>query len=145
MTTPYKKALPKFHNRYAREFYDGCKQRKLLIQRCKGCGRFRFPPTPMCPECNSMEHEFTAVSGRGTVAAYTVIPGFEPRAVPMFTWPPDGYPIVVAIVELPDADGVHVATNVVGCDPKDVKVGLPVSVVFEDVTPEITLPKFKPR
>lgn len=145
MAATYQKPLPRFHNRYAREFYEGCKQRKLLIQRCKACGKFRFPPTPMCPECNSMKHEFAQVSGKGTVAAFTVIPGFEPRAVPMATWPADGYPINVVIIELPDADGVHVASNLVGCEPKDITVGMPVRVVFEDVTPEVTLPKFTPR
>ena len=63
----------------------------------------------------------------------------------MATWPADGYPINVAIVALPDADGVHLASNVVGCEAKDLKVGMKVSVVYEDVTPEVTLPKFKPR
>lgn len=145
MTTSYQKPLPRFHNRYARQFYDGCKQRKLLIPRCTACGKYRFPPTPMCPECNSTKLEWTPVSGKGAIAAFTVIPGFEPRAVPMATWPADGYPINVVIVELPDAGGVHLASNLVGCQPKDIQVGMPVSVVFEDVTPEITLPKFKPR
>ena len=141
----YQKPLPKFHNRYAKQFYDGCKQRKLLIQRCSGCGKHRFPPTPMCPRCNSMKHEFTAVSGEGVIASFTTIHNLEPRALPMATWPADGYPINVAIVALPDADGVHLASNVVGCEAKDLKVGMKVSVVFEDVTPEVTLPKFKMR
>lgn len=145
MTAKYAKPLPRFHSKYAKVFYDGCKNRSLLIQRCKGCGRFRFPPQPMCPECHSLEEEWTKVSGNGTIATFTVIPRYEPRAVPMATWPADGYPINVAIIELPDAGGVRIASNIVECDPKDLKVGMPVKVVFEDVTDEVTLPKFKPR
>lgn len=145
MAATYQKPLPKFHSRYAKQFYDGCKQHKLLIQKCSGCGKHRFPPTPMCPRCNSMTHEFVPVSGEGVVASFTTIPRLEPRAVPMATWPADGYPINVVIVALPEADGVHLASNMVGCEAKDLKVGMKVSVVFEDVTPEVTLPKFKPR
>ena len=145
MAENYQKPLPRFHNRYAKDFYDGCKNRDLLIQRCKTCGKFRFPPQPMCPVCNSMEQEWTPVSGDGTVFTFAVIPGFEPRAVPMATWPADEYPINVAIIELPDAGGVHIVSNIVECEIEDIKVGMPVSVVFEDVTEEVTLPKFRPR
>ncbi len=145
MTTKYQKPLPRFHSRFAKDFYDGCKRHTLLIQRCGTCGKFRFPPQPMCPECNSMKQEWAQVSGEGKVLTFTVIPGYEPRAVPMATWPAEAYPINVAIIELPDAGGVHIASNIVECDPKDIRVGMPVSVVFDDVTDEVTLPKFRPR
>ena len=144
MSAKYEKPLPRFHNRYAKDFYDGCKRSVLLIQRCKDCGKFRFPPQPMCPHCNSLQQEWAPVSGRGKVYTFTVIPGFQPRAVPMATWPADGYPINVALIELPDANGVHIVSNVIGCDAKDIKAGMPVQVVFDKVTDEITLPKFRP-
>jgi hypothetical protein len=142
MNAEYKKPLPRFHNKYAREFYEGCKKHELLIQRCS-CGKFRFPPQDMCPECNSMEFEWTKVSGEGRIVTFTVIPHFEPRSMPMASWPGDGYPIMVIVVELPDADGVHIVSNIIDCEPEDIKVGMPVKVVFDDVTEEITLPKFK--
>lgn len=144
MSAKYAKPLPRFHNRYAKDFYDGCNRSVLLIQRCKDCGTFRFPPQPMCPHCQSMNQEWSPVSGRGKVYTFTVIPGFEPRAVPMATWPADGYPINVALIELPDAGGVHIVSNIIGCDARDIKVGMPVEVVFDKVTDEITLPKFRP-
>ena len=144
MSAKYEKPLPRMHNRYAKDFYDGCKRQALLIQRCKDCGKFRFPPQPMCPHCNSMHQEWAPVSGQGKVYTFTVIPGFEPRAVPMATWPADGYPINVAVIELPDADGVHIVSNIIGCDVKDIRAGMPVQVVFDKVTDEITLPKFRP-
>ena len=51
-------------------------------------------------------------------------------------------PYVVALVELDE--GVKMMTNIVDCDPKDVFIGMDVEVVFDDVTDEVTLPKFKP-
>jgi len=75
-------------------------------------------------------------SGRGTVYSFTVTyqnqsPGFR-----------EELPYVLAIVELDE--GVRMMTNVVGCAPDAVRIGMPVQVVFEDVTAEITLPKFRP-
>ena len=51
-------------------------------------------------------------------------------------------PYVIAIVEL--AEGPHITTNIVGCKPEDVQVGMPVIATFDDVTPEMTLVKFRP-
>ena len=62
----------------------------------------------------------------------------------MATWPADGYPINVVIIELPDAGGVHLASNIVDCKAEDIHTGMTVKVVFDDVTDEVTLPKFKP-
>lgn len=143
MTAKYAKPLPRLHSQEAREFYDGCKRHELLIQQCKSCGKFRFPPQRMCPECNSLESKWTKVSGEGKVCSFTVIPHFEPRAVPMATWPADEYPILIVMVELPDANGVHIVSNIINCKPEEIKVGMPVKVVFEDVTEEVTLPKFQ--
>ena len=75
-------------------------------------------------------------SGWGTVYSFTVThqnqaPGFR-----------EELPYVLAIVELDE--GVRMMTNVVGCAPDAVRVGMRVEVVFEDVTPEITLAKFRP-
>lgn len=144
MVTEYKKPLPRLYNKFAKEFYDGCKRHELLIQKCKKCGKFRFPPQMSCPACLSKESEWAKTSGKGKVFTFTVITHYEPRAVPMASWPEDGYPINVVIVELPDAGGVHLVSNMVGCKIEDIKVGMPVQVVFEDINSDVTLPKFKP-
>lgn len=144
MSVAYDRPLPRFYSEGSREFYDAAKKHELRIQQCAKCGRFRFPPQPMCPQCHSLDSRWTRVSGRGTIHTFTVVRHFEPRSVPMFSWPADQYPIIVVIVELPDADGVHVVSNVVGCEPEDLEIGMAVEVVFDDVTDEITLPKFRP-
>ncbi len=96
---------------------------RLRVQRCDDCLTFVHPPVPICPACRSRAWSPTAVSGRATVIGVTVnhqqwLPGFEP-------------PYVVANVALADAPGVHLTTNVTGCEPDDVHVGQVVQVHFE--------------
>lgn len=143
MTEKYDRPLPRFYAEGSRDFYEATKKHELRIQQCAECEQFRFPPQLMCPACRSLKSQWTQVSGRGTIHTFTVVRGYEPRSVPMFSWPADRYPIVVVIVELPDAGGTHIVSNMVDCDPEELEIGMPVEVVFEDVTDEITLPKFR--
>ena len=136
----YQKILPKISEE-TKEFWEGCKKHELRIQRCKKCGTYRFPPRPMCYRCNSMDVEWAKVSGKGNIYAFTVVhsagaesplPGFESE-----------YPYAVVLVELPNAGGVRILSNMVDCELSEIRIGMPVEVVFEPVSEEITLPKFK--
>jgi uncharacterized OB-fold protein len=107
-------------------FWTGGERGQLLINRCQACGHFFHPPGPACWRCRSTDVAPEPVSGRATVAAYTInrqnwIPGFEP-------------PYVVAIVELDDEPDVRLITNVVGVPIEDVRIGMAVEVFFEDWT-----------
>lgn len=109
---------------------------RLRFQRCTSCGLMVHPPGPICPVCRTRTLEPTPVSGRATVASYTVnhqpwIPGFDP-------------PYVVAIVEIDEQPSVRLMTNVVGCPPEDVEVGMLVQVVFEQYE-DVWLPLFEAR
>ena len=124
-------------------FWIGGRRGELLISRCHGCGHFFHPPGPACWRCRSIDVVPEAVSGRATVAAYTVnrqpwIPDFEP-------------PYIVAIVELADEPDVRLITNVVDVSIEDMHVGLEVEVFFEDWTSmsgeeatRVWLPVFRP-
>jgi hypothetical protein len=109
----------------------------MRVQRCNACGRFVFFPRALCPNCFSDRLEWTPVSGRGVVHAFTI-----PHRHPSPAFQPD-LPYVVAIVEL--EEGVRLMTNLVGVapDPTKIAVDMPVEVVYDDVTDEITLPKFR--
>ena len=48
----------------------------------------------------------------------------------------------MAYVEL--EEGVRMLTNIVDCTPEEVSIGMPVEVAFEDATPEISIPLFRP-
>ncbi len=119
------------------EFYWAAARRhELMLQRCDECGRFRFYPRIICPDCLSDTFQWQRVSGRGTVYSFTVI--YRPPT-PAFQ---NQVPYVLALIDLPE--GVRMMSNVVGCDHRDVYIGMPVDVIFDDVSEEITLPKFRP-
>ena len=42
------------------------------------------------------------------------------------------------------ADGVRMVSNLVGCDPAEVKIGMPVRVSIEHVDEATVLPVFRP-
>ncbi len=120
-----------------RPFWEASRRHELVVQRCRACGRHFFYPRAACPHCLSGDLEWQPVSGRGTVHTFTVVHRGQ-RNFPLPT------PYVIAIVEL--AEGPRLMTNLVGieADPAKIRIGLPVEVVFEDVTAEIALPRFRP-
>lgn len=131
----YTKPLPRIDEE-SKGFWEACARHELYVQRCRACQSIRHYPRALCPACLSADTEWLRCSGRGTVYTFTVThqnqaPGFR-----------DGLPYVLAYVELDE--GVRILTNVVGCAVDDVRIGMAVEVVFDDVTADLTLPKFKP-
>jgi hypothetical protein len=98
----------------------------------------------MCPNCNSLNEEWSQVSGKGEVFSYIIVPAYPLRGSPMGYWPQDDYPINIAIIQLSDAKDVRMVSTIVDCPFEDIRVGMPVEVVFDDVSAEVTLPKFRP-
>ncbi|MDP2951966.1 MAG: Zn-ribbon domain-containing OB-fold protein [Chloroflexota bacterium] len=132
----YTRPLPS-PTKFSRGFWEGAKRHELVVQRCRDCGRYRHSPKPACPHCLSTDTEWARVSGRGTVYTYTV----HYRApAPAFG---SDLPLVTALIEL--EEGPLMMSNIVGCPPEKVSIGMPVEVVFEDATEQITFPRFKPR
>jgi len=122
-----------------RPFWDACRRRELVVQRCADCGSFRHPPAPVCWRCRSFAHDWVRVSGHGTVFTYAVVHRAPLAAL-------DGYvPFTVVVVALDDAPGVRLVSNLVDATPGEVRVGLPVEVLFEEVSPEVTVPRFRVR
>lgn len=131
----YQKPLPRVDEE-SRAWWEALRRHELYVQRCAGCGALRLPPRALCPACLSPAVDWVRSSGRGTVYSFTVTrqnqaPGFR-----------ESLPYVLAIVELDE--GPRVMTVVVGCAPEAVRIGMPVRVVFDDVTPEMTLATFAP-
>lgn len=116
-------------------FWRGGAQGELRFLRCQRCGYWIHPPAPVCPQCLSREVAPEATSGRAVVHTYTVneqpwIPTLDP-------------PYVVAIVELPEQEGLRLTTNIVNCDPYEVTIGMEVQVTFEEYD-DVWLPFFEP-
>jgi uncharacterized protein len=132
----YLKPLPRSTPETA-PFWEACRRHTLELQQCDACGKFWFPPSNRCQHCLSADWKWMPVSGNGEVFTFTV---FHRAYHKGFA---DELPYAVAVVELDE--GPRLVSNVVGCAPEDVKIGMPVSVIFDDVTEDTTLFKFQPR
>jgi len=137
MTTRPTKPLPlAAFPEFTKPFWDAARRRELVVQHCNTHNGFFFYPRELCPNCLSSDWTWTKVSGRGRVYTFTTVHQAENPAFSMDA------PYVHAIIQLDE--GARLVSNVVGCPPQDVRVNMPVVAVFEDVSPEFTLVKFKP-
>ena len=136
-TAEYRKPVPVPLNvEFTRPFWEAAKRHELVMPRCKRCWHMFFYPREQCPLCFSAELEWVKVSGRGRLYTYTVV---RRPANPAFN---DDVPYVFALVEL--EEGPRMVSNVVECAIEAVKIDMPLVAVFDDVTPEWTLVKFRP-
>ncbi len=115
-------------------FWLAARERRLTAPRCAACDTFRLPPTPYCPNCQSKAVDWPTLSGRGVVYSYTVVRGYPGR--------PDLL-LVPAVVELPDAPGARLVTNVIDIDPADVHIGQALTVDFHPIADDWLLPVFR--
>lgn len=115
-------------------FWQGGERGQLLIHYCGACGQFFHPPGPACPRCASLEVGPRPVSGRGKVASFTI--NYQP-------WHPDlSVPFVIALVELVEQPDLRFVSNIVGLEPHQVHIGLPVRVTFLQAE-DVWLPLFE--
>lgn len=115
-------------------FWEGCKRGELILQRCAGCGTWRYYPRPGCSRCSSLEFEWVKASGRGTVYSWIIVHG---PTIPYFI---DKAPYNVVVVAL--EEGPHMVSNLVDVANDQIQIGMPVHIQFEDVSEDIALPKF---
>jgi uncharacterized protein len=115
-------------------FFDAARNRQLAVQKCDDCGKLRFPASPVCLACDSPKASWVPVSGRGQVFSFTIMHRAYHPAIKV--------PYTLAVIEL--KEGVKMTSNVVGIEPSKVKCGMPVEVIFEKLSDEVTLPKFRP-
>ena len=116
-------------------FWRGGAEGKLVFLRCRDCGIWIHPPSPVCPECHGKDLAPEAVSGRATVLTYTL--NHQP-------WVPSpDHPYAIAIVEIEEQPGLRLMTNIVGCPAEQVRIGMPVRVVFEQHE-DVHVPLFEP-
>lgn len=117
-------------------WWKAASEHRLVVQCCAACSHTRLPPAPVCPECRSAEAGWREVPGRGEVYTYTVVHRPIAAAQPL--------PTVIAVVALADAGGVRMISNLVGVAPEAVRIGMPVELVWEDMSADLAIPRFRP-
>ena len=119
-----------------RAYWEGCARGELVLQRCRDCAAVQHRPRALCASCLSDALEHFAASGRAKVHSYTVV---WQNQLPPFS---ACTPYVVAEVEL--EEGPRLLTNLVGCEPQEVRIGMPLLADFV-ATGEFAVPRFRPR
>lgn len=118
-------------------WWQAAAEHRLVVQRCKSCQHTQLPPAPICSECRSEELDWKEVSGLGELYTYTLV--HRPIAAGQ------ELPFAIAVIALEDAGGVRMISNLVDVDPDALEIGLAVELVWEDMGPELAIPRFRPR
>jgi uncharacterized OB-fold protein len=117
-----------------RFYWTGGEDGHLRFQHCEPCDRFIHPPAPRCPFCFGPRPRPQPVSGRAEVVSFTVNHQ---------QWIPGAEPYVVAWVAIEEQDDIRLTTNLVGVEPDQIRIGMPVEVLFEQHE-DVFLPVFGP-
>ena len=130
--------LPDVDNKEGAAFWEGTRQGELRFPRCHSCNRFHWYPCVLCPFCHSPNIEWQAIKSQPKVYTWTCVrrplgPLFAIRG-----------PHIVALVEFDEAPGLYLVANLVGCQPEEVYIGMPLEVIFQRVNDKLTMPLFKP-
>lgn len=118
-----------------REFWDVARRGAIRMQKCGACGHIRYPIAHCCPKCLSYDFVWTDLSGNGAIFSYVVFHQVYNQAFK------DDVPYNVALIQLDE--GPRMYSNIVGVPNDKPKVGDRVTAVFDAVTPEVTIPKFR--
>jgi uncharacterized OB-fold protein len=116
-------------------FWQALRRREVHVQRCGNCDANRFPAARFCPHCRSEAFAWRAVAPTAVVETWCIFHRayFEGLDVP--------YTVIQVRLDC----GVRLFSNPTGIEASELRIGLPVEAVFEDITPDITLLKFGPR
>ena len=116
-------------------FWQALRRREVRVQRCGNCGAYRFPAARTCPHCRSEESDWATVEPTGVIETWCVFH----RAY--F----DGLPVPYTVIQVRLDCGVRLFSNPAEVEASALRIGMPVEAAFDDITPEVTLLKFRPR
>ncbi|KAA0241015.1 MAG: OB-fold domain-containing protein [Dehalococcoidia bacterium] len=121
-----------------RDFWEACREHRLVVQRCTGCQSFRFAPAPVCFECHSWDYENVESNGVGEVYTWTITHRAIHPAVAQ------AVPYNTVVVRLLDCGGAMITSNLVGVANEEIRPGMLVRVEWDEIDSDITLPRFRP-
>ncbi len=132
----YEKPVPEITS-LTKPFWEATKRNELALQNCKTCGKYQWYPRDSCISCGSRNFEWKKVSGKGIVYSFTIIRQVVSNS-PAFQ---KDIPFIVALVDL--EEGARMYSNIIDCKAEEVHIGMSVEVAFDQVTNDVSLPKFK--
>ena len=133
----YQKPIP-LKTQDNQPYWDAADRHELVLQKCETCKSYNHPPGPACAKCGSTELSWESQGAdiTGTIYSYVVsyrpfLPGFQ-----------DDLPTIIAIVQLDKLQEVKIIGNVLTCPPEDMKIGMPVKMIWQDITEDRALPQW---
>jgi uncharacterized protein len=126
-------------------FWAATRERKLVVQRCEGCGQLRFPPQPYCGKCRQAGTTWVPISGRGSIWSYVIAHSPTLAAYEPFV------PFPIAVIEIEEDKRLRMVGNLVADESSPINsvnvaaiaIGRPVRVVFQQVAPDVFLPRWQ--
>ncbi len=116
-------------------FWSAARDHRLVLPQCRTCNHLWFPPYAACPRCLSQDLDWVDASGRGRLFGWTEI---HARQFASYRYP---VPYMVALVEL--AEGPLMLSRLIDMEWAELRLGLPLEVVFDDLSSEVSLPRFR--
>lgn len=133
----YQKPIP-LKNEDNKPYWDAADQHKLMLQKCNDCNAYAHPPGPTCASCGSDKMTWEDFGSDVTATIYSYIITYRPF-LPGFQ---DDLPTIIALGKLDKAPEVKIMCNVRNCSDKDVKVDMPVKMIWEEINEERALPQW---
>ena len=108
----------------AEPYWEACNEERLSMQRCEACSRLRWHPSPRCGDCGSADYAWDTLTGLGKINTWTVVTHpVHPAAI-------EKVPYVVVVVDLDDQPGLLMVSNLVDCDPNNIRFEQRVQVAY---------------
>lgn len=105
-------------------FWEGCKAHQLNFQRCKECGKVRWPAGRFCPDCLSENTEIVSLPLEGELYSYVVMhKPFHPSLA-------EKVPYTVGLIDL--KDGIRILANICDEDMDGIRCGDRVTIDWSD-------------
>ncbi len=130
-------------------YWDALREHRMVLQRCQSCQTFQHPPDRTCRFCLGEEMAWEEVSGKGTLYTYVIVTqsilgpwrGHDPYNV-IQVLPDEVDPASVSVHNNATYNVVY--SNAVEVESEDLEVGMAMEAVFDDVTDDVTILRWKP-
>ena len=135
----YEKPIP-LKNEDNHPYWDAADKHELTLQKCSACSAYIHPPGPACPTCGSPDTEWELLGSDITATVYSYIVSYRPF-LPGFQ---HELPTIITVASLDKAPEVKLLANIINCDEKNVEIGMPLKMTWEDITEDRALPQWVP-
>lgn len=133
----YQKPIP-IKTQDNQRYWDAADRHELVLQQCEACQSYNHPPGPACAKCGSTELSWESQGSDITGTLYSYVVSYRPF-LPGFQ---DDLPTIIAVVELNDPQEVKIIGNVLECPPEELEIGMPVKMIWQDITEDRALPQW---